>query len=152
MEKITKNFYITEFVSYKVFKQFGEKSHWFVDRRIVELAQFTRDYFWKSMTINNWWDANESEQDALPSERQYSGFREPSCTIGGTLSQHRFGRAIDIRIVGLTPQEVYTAILAAKEKFMAAGLTTLEDIRDTPTWNHLDIRYTGKSDILIVRP
>ena len=104
------------------------------------------------MTINNWWDANESEQDALPSERQYSGFREPSCTIGGTLSQHRFGRAIDIRIAGLTPQEVYTAILAAKEKFMAAGLTTLEDIRDTPTWNHLDIRYTGKSDILIVRP
>lgn len=152
MDKITKNFYITEFVSHKVFKQFGEKSHWFVDRRTVELAQFTRDFFGKSMTINNWWDADDSEQDALPSERQYSGFREPSCTIGGTMSQHRWGRAIDIRISGMTPREVYTAILSAKEKFMAAGLTTLEDIRDTPTWNHLDIRYTGKREILIVRP
>lgn len=150
--KISKDFYLTEFVSKNIYDQFGEKSIWFVDPRIVQLAQFTRDYFGKSITINNWYDEGDAFQKALPDERQYSGFREPACTIGGKLSQHRYGRAIDIRVSGLTPQEVYQAILAAEKQFMEAGLTTLEDIRDTPTWNHLDIRHTGLDKILIVRP
>ena len=60
--------------------------------------------------------------------------------------------AIDIKISGLTPQEIYAHILKNAKTFMDLGLTTLEDIRDTPTWNHLDIRYTGLSEIKIVRP
>jgi len=150
--KLTKDFYLTEFVSKKIYDQFGDKAIWFIDSRIISLAQFTRDFFGKSITINNWWDEGDAIQTALPDERQYSGFREPSCTVGASVSQHRFGRAIDIKVAGLTPQEVYHAILAAQDKFLAAGLTTLEDIRDTPTWNHLDIRYTDSNKLLIVRP
>ena len=150
--KVSKNFYLTEFVSKNIYDQFGEKSIWFIDPRIISLAQFTRDFFGKSITINNWWDEGDAVQKAMPDERQYSGFREPACTIGGNLSQHRYGRATDIKVSGLTPQEVYTAIIAANDKFMAAGLTTMEDIRDTRTWNHLDIRNTGSDKLLIVRP
>ena len=151
MNKISKDFYITEFVSKNIFDTYGQKSMWFVDPRIITLAQFTRDTFGKPLTINDWWD-DEPNETVLPNERRYSGFREPSCTIGGKLSQHRYGRAIDIKITGLTPQEIYAHVLANKKLFMDAGLTTLEDIRDTPTWNHLDLRYTGLNDILIVRP
>lgn len=151
MQKITKDFYITEFVSKNIFDAYGTNSQWFVDRKIFTLAQGVRDIFGKSMTINDWWD-DEPNETALPDERKYSGFREPKCTIGGSLSQHRFGRAIDLKISGLTPQEIYAHILKNPKVFMDLGLTTIEDIRDTPTWNHLDIRYTGLSEIKIVRP
>lgn len=141
--KVSKDFYLTEFVSKNVYEQFGERSIWFVDPRIISVAQFTRDFFGKPIIINNWYDGGKYN---------YSGFREPKCTVGADLSQHRFGRAIDIKVSGLTSEEVYTAIIKAQEKFMDAGLTTMEDVRDTPTWNHLDCRHTGSGNLLIVRP
>jgi hypothetical protein len=151
--KVTKDFFLTEFVSKRIWDAFGEKSIWFIDPKIITLAQFVRDTFNKPITINNWWDNIDGKnQIAQADERQYSGFREPKCTIGGELSQHRHGRAIDIKVSGLSPQEIYDYILKNSDVFRAVGLTTLEDIRDTPTWNHLDVRNTGKGEILIVRP
>lgn len=151
--KVSSNFYLTEFVSKKIWDTYGEKSIWFIDSKIITLAQLLRDTFGKSITINNWWDNVASGKEvAEAGERQYSGFREPACTIGAKLSQHRYGRAIDIQVAGMDPKEVYDYILKHADVFRAVGLTTMEDVRDTPTWNHLDVRQTNKTELLIVRP
>ncbi len=132
-----------EFVPKKIYEQFGESSNWFVDPRLRKLANFVRTFFGKSVTINNWAWGGQFDQ---------SGFREPASTTGAPLSQHRFGRAMDIKIAGMTPREVYNAILANEKVFMDAGLTCMENIDATPTWTHLDMRQTGSNRILIVNP
>lgn len=52
--KISKNFYLDEFVPRVTYNKWGEKSMWFLDDRLVLLAQFFRDYFSAPMLINNW--------------------------------------------------------------------------------------------------
>lgn len=141
--KISQHFNLEEFVPQNVFQQWGTNSIWFIDPKIIVLAEFIRTFFNKPITINNWTSGGQYN---------YSGFRDPDCPVGAKMSQHRFGRAIDVKVTGMTPQAVYGAILANKQVFMKAGLTTMEAIADTPTWVHCDIRQTGKSDILIVHP
>ena len=136
-------FRMEEFVSKNIYLKYKEKSQWFIDPRIRKLANFTRKFFGKPVKINDWVWGGTFEQ---------RGFREPESIVGTNLSQHRFCRAIDINVADMTPKTVYGAILANQRVFMEAGLTCMEDIIDTPTWNHLDIRNTGEQTIIIVKP
>jgi hypothetical protein len=151
--QVAPNFLIQEFVSKDIFNRWGINSRWFVDPKLISLAQSTRDFLSNhygrpvSMTINNW---------SSGGTRIASGFREPSSKTGGALSQHRFGRAMDIQFRSngntIPVKEIYDLILNNESVFIDFGLTTLEDIRDTPTWLHMDIRNTNQTKILIVRP
>lgn len=141
MSKISKHFDLREFVSEVTWKTYGEKSIWFIDPRLITLAEFVREWFKAPMTINDW---------STGGGFQNRGYRRPKSTVGASESQHRFGRAIDINIQGFTPQQIYKIIIGNEKAFMDAGLTTLENIVDTPSWNHLDIRQTNLSQILIV--
>lgn len=123
---------------------FGEKSLMFIDERLIALLDFTRQFFGKPITINNWHLKGGTYQE--------SGFRTPTTKTGAPLSQHRFGRAADIKVEGMSPFDVYNEILHNEKAFMELGLTTMEDIAHTPTWNHLDIRYQGEDKIVIVKP
>ena len=140
---ISPHFKLEEFIPKNVYTQFGYNSVAFVDPRIVAVAEFVRNFFGKPVTINNWYKGGQFN---------YRGFRDPKCTIGAKFSQHRFGRAIDINVQGMSSQEVYRAILSNQDVFMKAGLTTVENIVDTPTWNHLDCRVTNMGTIKIVKP
>ena len=142
--KVSKNFIIQEFVPQSVYTQFGDKSIWFVDINLINLAQAVRDFFGATVTINNW-----HTKGIL----QNRGYRIPMTNVGGNMSQHKFGRAIDINVSGLTAQQVYKTILDNESVFMSYGLTTMEDIAFTATWTHLDIRNTGMlTRIFIVKP
>lgn len=140
---MTKYYTVQEFVPPDIYKQFGEVAWQFIDPRLVSLANYVREFFGKPVIINNW---------STGGTLTLRGFRPPSTTIGGTLSQHKFGRAFDMNVVGVTPQQAYKAILDNPKSFMEKGLTTMENIEFTSTWNHLDIRYTGRSEIVIVNP
>ena len=141
--KIGTYFEIVEFVPPVIWNKFGEKSVWFMDKRIFLLADFIRSRFGKPMTINNW---NNGGTFSL------RGFRPPDTTTGGLLSQHKFGRAIDFNIEGSTPQEIYKDIVDNFTIYSKAGLTTVEDIAFTTGWNHMDIRQTNSPTLLIVKP
>lgn len=143
MTKISTYFSIEEVVPKELYSKFGDKSIWFIQRETLLLADFIRDRFGKSMTINNW-----HEGGALNNR----GFRMPDCATGGFLSQHKFGKAIDFNIEGLTPQEVYKDIMDHSDMYMKAGATTVEDIAFTNGWTHIDRRWTGLNEILIVKP
>lgn len=133
------HFDLREFVCPAIYSRLGEKSIWLIDQKIIDLANFTRDFFQKPVIINNWHSGGQYKE---------SGLREMMTTTGAAFSQHKFGRAIDIKIPGLTAEFIRGEIMANEYKFIAKGLTTIE--ADTPTWVHLDTRNTGLKDILIV--
>lgn len=141
--KVAKNFILQEFVPPEIFHRFGKEAIWFIRPQVIKLAQFYRDWFDAAVTVNTWHDNGNMH---------WRGFRTPACGVGAHLSQHRFGNAFDCTIEGLTPDEVRKEILDNEDKFMRAGLTTLEDGAIAKTWVHSDCRTTKLDHILIVRP
>jgi len=137
--KVSKDFSIHEFVPPDIYEVYLDKSSWFIDPKLVQLAQFIRDRFAVQVTINNY---------LAGGNYQYSGFRDHHCTIGAINSQHRAGRAIDFRVKGKTPEEVRQDIIDHFWLYKAAGLTTFE--AGTPTWIHVDCRFTNQDTLLIV--
>ena len=141
--KIGSFFVLQEFIPPVIYNKWGDRSIWFIDKRIFLLADFIRNRLGKSMTINNWHTGGAFS---------LRGFRPPETTTGGALSQHRFGRAIDFNIAGMTPQEIYKDITDHFDMYSKAGLTTVEDIAFTTGWNHVDIRQIDSDKLLIVKP
>lgn len=139
----SKHFIIQELVPPSIYNVWGDRSIFFLDPRLVSLADFVADFFKAPVLINNWNTGGPLD---------LRGFRPPDTLTGGKLSQHKFGRAFDCNVKGLTPKEVYDEILVNEKQFMNSGLTTMEDINFTKTWNHFDIRWTGNNFIKIVKP
>lgn len=156
--KVTANFDIREFVPESLWLMFGKKCIWFINPKIIELAQFNKDFFSEhygqeiSVTINDWlWGGNYN----------HSGFRFPDDLLhdsettfhqGGLCSavdkKYRFKETREI----IDPEEIRTIILEHEAEFMAKGLTTLESGNIAKTWVHSDCRNTGLDNILIVEP
>lgn len=136
---VSKNFMIQEFVPRDVYQRFGESSIWFIDQRIITLAQHFRDLF-GPLTVNNW------HAGGLFDSR---GFRPCTDPDGAKFSQHRFGRAVDL-VFDDEPAEfireyIRKNFIHLNQEF---GLTTIE--KDTPTWVHVDLRYTGLEHLMEV--
>ena len=141
--KVSDNFFLDEFIDPITYRDFGAQSIWFIDKRIIMIAQTLRELANSPIIINNW---------LIGGGFKNSGFRRPSARIGAYLSQHKFGRAIDVKVKGKTPEEVLVVINQNWNTFKSLGLSTVEDISFTTTWNHLDIRQTNMEDLLIVKP
>lgn len=156
MGKATKNFRVEEFVPQKIFEKYGDNSLWFMDRRIVLLAQYIREYFDKPMTINNWNNGGRFNYRGFRNDSYYyqwdSSISAYKSKNKGKLSQHRMGRAIDFNISGITPDEIREEFLKNEEQWLNVGLTTIEDGNYAPTWVHIDIRDTRKNSIFVVKP
>lgn len=135
MTKITKNFSDKEVLPRELH---GYRWEWFIDFRIVEVAQKLRDIF-GPVTINN-------------NRFNWSGYRTADCGVGAQFSQHRFGRALDLKFANTTPEEVQNYIIENESEFMALGLRRMENAAKTKTWLHIDCMHTGKEKIVIFNP
>ncbi len=135
-EKLTKYFYTKEFIDPDTYKQYGEMSIQFIDKRIVQGADLIREHFGKPVTINNY---------HVGGTRVFSGLRPFDCKIGAKRSQHKYGRAIDFLVQGVTPQEVYAEILKNWDEKFSKVFTTLENIKFTESWCHADSRFLPES-------
>lgn len=143
--KVSHNFYIQEFVPKYIYDKFGSNSIWFVDPKVFFIAQFLRDRYNKGVTINDWM---YKEQFLY----QWSGFRTPRFEKYSETSQHSAGRAIDVKVTGMTSEEVFDDIVSHQGIFMQAGLSAIEDVSATPTWTHLDCRPSKTDKLIIVKP
>lgn len=142
--KVSNNFYIWEFVPPEVYNRFYESSTWFIDPACIKIAQFLRELGDKPLSINTWKDGGAFKE---------SGFRLPDSKTGGKLSQHKFGRAIDLK--GENIEALYQWILGNQAKAYELGIRCVEDFSVTKTWLHIDVRDTGESYqgiIKVVRP
>lgn len=145
----SKFFYIVEFVDKRTWQALGFKAACLIDPAIVRVCDLLREKAGSPVWINNWF----IKGGAFDS----SGYRAIWDGTGGSLSQHRCGRAADPKVVGLKPKQVFELIMDNAAEFEAAGLTTMENLKFTPTWNHLDTRpriegWHPKSGFLIVDP
>ena len=57
--------------------------------------------------------------------------------IGAEMSQHRFGRAADLKFKNITPEEIRKAIKSDR-KFWGEYINCVEN--KTGTWLHIDVR------------
>ena len=137
----SKHFIIQELVPVEIFNYLGpEKSLWLIDPRLYKLIAFLRDFFDVATTINDRY---------LGGQYNESGFRMSNSKTGAALSQHKFGRAADLKFAGHTDyEEIRKIIIDNWPKFKEAGLTTIE--AGTETWLHVDIRDTNTDELLIV--
>jgi len=139
--KISENFYLDEVMHPDVYKKFGKKSRWFIDHRLIDIVQYIRTATDKPITINTWFDGGKFKE---------RGLRDPKTKTGAQYSQHKFGKALDFTVSGMTADEVREKILGEwKDDLINLGLTAIEA---GVSWVHIDIRNTGINDIMIFYP
>lgn len=134
--KVTKNFFQDEFLSP------GVTDISVMDIKIILVAQWIRDQLGRSVTINNY---------ATGGQYKLSGFRPQNTTIGAKKSAHKEGKAIDIKVSGMTAKEVFEWCLQKADELYAMGIREIEDQRFTPSWVHLSTRG-NHSRIKIIKP
>ncbi len=141
--KLTANFSLEEFVPRDIYSVYGDRAIIFLDKRLILLMQRIRDHVGKTITINNWKDGGQFNNRC---------FRMPDTTVGGKLSQHKFGRASDFNVEGMGDDETDQMIIDNFAIFKDYGLTTIENPLFTKGWSHIDIRWTGMDTLLQVNP
>jgi hypothetical protein len=113
--------------------------------KLVVVAQFTRDRYDRSVTINNWGTGGDLVN---------SGFRSPKCKIGAPLSKHKKMEAIDAKVSNKKESEIYTDVITNQKEWLDAGVTEIEqgtyDAKTGEGWSHLATPELGLSRIHII--
>ena len=124
----------------------GEQAWQLMDERILRGADWLREKF-GPCTINGKFNGKGFSE---------SGLRDPFTTTGNKFSQHKFGRALDLKFHKVTCKEVYDYIIRNPGEARENGITTVEDINYTGSWLHCDCRLLPESfpdnGILVVKP
>ena len=137
----SKYFKIQELVSKDVYEKYGEKSWEFIDERIIKILDLLREHFDKPITVNNWIFGGNLHQRGLRANKDEIVKSKSDYYI----SQHCLGKAVDLNVKGMTAQEVYEEILKNKSKFPL--ISRIENIKNTPTWVHIDVANTDEFKI-----
>lgn len=141
--RVSEHFLLQEFCYPELYETFGENALWFIDQRIINIAEFLRTELNKPITINNYHFGGNYKESGLRAFNSYTGTK---------YSFHRFGKAIDIKVKDVSVKRVFEFIQGAWKQLSKLGLTTVEDIEYTISWIHLDCRNTGSKELLIVKP
>ena len=139
MLQVSKNFNLDEFVDPRFIQARGNKAIQLIDHRMITMAQFCRDWFDVPTFINGFCFGHQYTE---------SGMRVSGTGTGATYSQHKYGRADDLKFIGIAPEEVREVIRKNWKEFRECGITTIES--NTPTWVHVDCRWTGLDTLLEV--
>ncbi len=140
--KLTDHFYLWEFIPPDIYNSRTEfVCMGLIDERIPKIVEFIRKRFDKPTYINTWKYSKLQRPTYI-----HSGFRDSICNFGAKLSQHRFGRAADLKIPGISSIEIRKDIESSFDLYKQFGLTTIE--KDTDGWVHIDCRPTGLDHLL----
>ncbi len=137
--QVTKNFTIKELVPPDVYAARGDASVQLIDIRIVNVAQWLREKTGKPIVINNWSSGGQYKE---------SGLRSFETSTGARWSQHKYGRALDMKVKGMNAESVRQLIRDNWDTLKEIGLSCIE--KSTPTWVHIDCRYTNSDSLLEV--
>jgi hypothetical protein len=154
--RLNEHFDVREFVAKEVYDEFGaEFCKRFVNPTLLNFLVWLKLEMEKkykceiSVRVNDWHYGGSF---------QNRGFRHPKSTVGKWTSAHRLCMGVDSDFKKKdTKEQIPIAelskfILDHEEEVLKMGITRIEDVRDTPTWLHVDCLYTGKPNIQIVRP
>jgi hypothetical protein len=164
--KISENFDIREFVPRSIYASFGVNSTWFIDRKVVAIAEFYKKFFTNYyqqkypgkvasviVVVNNW---------HIGGNKEFSGYRPPDCAVGAKLSQHRLKSAFDCEMwivfsdgtrQEVDYKEIHKVIHENEDLFLSQGVTRIEDVSFATGWLHTDTAWIiNQTKILIVKP
>ena len=127
--KVSNNFNIEEFVDETTYNKFRSNSIWFIDPRVIKIAQALRNHF-GAITINNWMSGGN---------REWSGLRTNKSSYYSSYSQHTFGRAIDMLFKDYTAAEIRYKIKENEHYWFELGIRAIEE---NVNWVHVDVRDT----------
>lgn len=123
------HFRIEELVPQDTFEEFRDDQNslwWIFDQRVLYVIDRLRDDY-GVMNCNDWlWGGKYN----------YRGFRPMEYKYGANLSQHRFGRAMDLVPKSVHPDDIRKDILNYEREYM-------RDIRGLEmdiSWLHVDVR------------
>jgi hypothetical protein len=131
-----RHFSVPELVPPDLYKVRGDEAIIVMDFRILWTLDALRDHFGKPITVNNWKSNGPFQQ---------RGFRNDA-TVGALLSQHRYGRAADFDIAGVTASEFREMVRSGK---IGTGpneplqyITAIEETNNGQpiNWIHIDCR------------
>jgi hypothetical protein len=141
-----KYFALNEVIPPAIIAERGERAWALMDDRILRGADWLRKIFGPA-TINGRFNGKVFTE---------SGLRDPFTKTGAKWSQHKFGRALDLKFHKVTPKEVYEYIIRNPSEARANGITTVEDIAFTPNWLHIACQALPETfpdnGILVVKP
>ena len=144
--KLTDNFELHEFINPTTYNKFGVNSLRYIRPEIIAIAQLFREIVGCPVTINNWKSGGSYSE---------SGLRDFNTSTGASYSAHKFGAAIDVK-TGLTSHQMAAIVEKNWGAFKVVGLTRIEDPDYTEgkskDWLHMDCLWTGKNELVIVRP
>jgi len=126
------HFGIKELVPKSLYNKYSSRGDNFLfqvvfDERLLRVIDTIREEF-GSMTVNNW---------SWGGPFQYRGIRPPDCTVGAALSQHRFGRAVDMSPKNISPDDMRKQIIDDQNSDKWKDIGGLEM---GITWFHVDVR------------
>ena len=142
---LSEHFIFEELLPPEIFKALAAKPEYMrglIDNRLPIILEALRArYCCKGgkLIVNDWlWSGSYHN----------SGLRAADCVEGAKWSQHRYGRAADIKFFacGITPAEVRADLRAGRVSIPL--LTAVEE--DTDTWLHVDCRNHSFNGILWV--
>jgi hypothetical protein len=125
------------------FPQYGQRLWQLFDPRILQAADAIRARYGK-MVVNTWFWGGKS---------QYRGFRPAGCATGAELSQHRFGRAIDLVPVSCTAEEIRVDLRNfCKGADMLDHRNHISRVENKVAWLHIDCANTTMDVIVFINP
>lgn len=133
--ELSKHFKLVELVPKEIYSTYGENSIWFIDLFSVKGLDVLRDLLGIPITINDW---------HLLGQYNYSGFRPWNYKEGAKQSIHKLGKAWDVKVKGMTGDELREFVRKNWKK-LSPYFTTIE--KDTATWLHIDSRCILNSGV-----
>jgi len=133
------HFTIKELCDKQTFAALGESAWMLFRPEALITIDKVREYFGKSITINNW---------HLGGNLSLCGFRPYDSAVGAKFSQHRLGNAFALHFDGLAADEVRAEILR-KPDDEAFKLVTCLEIEIS--WVHVDFRNIQER-IRLIKP
>lgn len=120
-----------EYLPKEVYDKFGDLGMRYINPKIPVLMDIIREFFGKSITINNWKSGGDRNGSCLrlPNNKDYTQF-----------SDHSFGSACDFIVSGMDSLEIQNSIVSdpiLSLKLVSYGLVSVED--RTPTWTHIGV-------------
>ena len=126
-----KHFKIQELVSPEIFNQRGNKAVELIDPRLLETMDTLREELGRPITANNWIYGGVFTQRGLRDR----SFYKTDKAYQDSLSQHKFGRACDFDVKGLSAKQVNQFIIDNKDKFPYISFIEVDC-----NWTHIDVR------------
>lgn len=138
---IPKHFILEEFLPAQFFAEnvayYGIRLWLIFDERILDAADRLRGMY-GPMVANTW---------VYGGRHQYRGYRDPDCTVGAKLSQHRFGRGLDLVPLKADVDEIRHDI---KDK--PTGWYGVNCIEEEVSWLHIDCRNHDGGYVKLIYP